>query len=520
VVLTDVNLPLESGKEMHGIVRSLSGSGDAPILSDSVVLSAEGTSVSSLESLREGDDVSFSLQLSPPFDQALEAVGGGPRLLRNGRLSVEAEGEGFDDNFSGKRNPRSAVGFDGSRLFLLTIDGRQKGYSIGATLEETARILQDLGAKEGMNLDGGGSTTLVAQRKILNSPSDGVERPVANSILTIRTVTEAPPQTLTINRPVLHIAAGSSFKFSLETEDNLGSEVAPGAITWVLNPPQLGNLTQDGTFVAGNRAGSGLVKAFSKKSDAKASAEVIVHDGVASLEIQPSSALLFPGEQLNFRLVAHSLSGEEVALSPVNPNALLWNTDNGLGSADSQGRFIAFSPGVTKVNVFFQGLKAEATVFIGGSVVELEDFENISQWSPSSYPDEVPATFRQSGSLAHSGAHSGRLLYDFTTMEVTRAAYAVCDFEIGKPRAISIWVLGDGSGHWLRASLKDSSGQRLVVDFARQVDWKDEWREVTAFLPEAGYAYPLHLVSVYLAEPDPEKRDEGAIYFDDLRALY
>ena len=62
-------------------------------------------------------------------------------------------------------HPRTAVGLseDGRWLFLLVIDGRQPGYSVGATLRETAGWLQRLGAWSGLNLDGGGSTTLVCE---------------------------------------------------------------------------------------------------------------------------------------------------------------------------------------------------------------------------------------------------------------------------------------------------------------------------------------------------------------------
>ncbi|MGL5083348.1 MAG: phosphodiester glycosidase family protein, partial [Microcoleaceae cyanobacterium] len=88
--------------------------------------------------------------------------------------------------------PRTAVGVDasGKTLWLVIVDGRQKGYSEGITFKELQKIFVDLGAETALNLDGGGSTTLVMQNrrgaKILNSPiQSGIpmrQRPVANHL--------------------------------------------------------------------------------------------------------------------------------------------------------------------------------------------------------------------------------------------------------------------------------------------------------------------------------------------------
>jgi hypothetical protein len=96
------------------------------------------------------------------------------------------------------RAPRSAVGIsaDGATLMLMAVDGRQTGYSVGASLYELAIIMRDLGAHDAVSLDGGGSTAMVLKDEatgvfsLLNQPSDGsankfpqrVERPVVDVI--------------------------------------------------------------------------------------------------------------------------------------------------------------------------------------------------------------------------------------------------------------------------------------------------------------------------------------------------
>ena len=85
-------------------------------------------------------------------------------------------------------HPRTAIGIgrDMHRILLLVIDGRQQ-FSRGYTMVELAEMMMELGADEALNLDGGGSSTMIARRpngavKVINSPSDGVERSVPNGV--------------------------------------------------------------------------------------------------------------------------------------------------------------------------------------------------------------------------------------------------------------------------------------------------------------------------------------------------
>jgi exopolysaccharide biosynthesis protein len=119
-----------------------------------------------------------------PIGRVYNALSGNAMLLEQGRILPEPGGD---------LQPRSAVGLDksGRTLILVVVDGRQSGYSEGVTLAELAEILLENGAYTAMNLDGGGSSTLVSstrggQAEILNSPIDqrlpGRERPVGNHL--------------------------------------------------------------------------------------------------------------------------------------------------------------------------------------------------------------------------------------------------------------------------------------------------------------------------------------------------
>lgn len=120
-------------------------------------------------------------------------VNGGPRLLRNGRLDITASAEGFHwaENpefyyrFGIRRNPRTLAGVKANgNLLFVAVDGRQPGYSLGASFDESARILRTLGVRDGLNLDGGGSTGMTVGAKLVNQPSDASgERPIGDGIV-------------------------------------------------------------------------------------------------------------------------------------------------------------------------------------------------------------------------------------------------------------------------------------------------------------------------------------------------
>ncbi len=122
---------------------------------------------------------------------SLDVIGGGPQLLNDGEINILSKKEGFrwsEDfyyHFAQYRHPRSFAGIkENGNILLVTVDGRNPHESIGVSFYESAKILQSLGAVEGMNLDGGGSSSMVVNDQLVNHPSDSTgERPVSDGIL-------------------------------------------------------------------------------------------------------------------------------------------------------------------------------------------------------------------------------------------------------------------------------------------------------------------------------------------------
>jgi hypothetical protein len=116
------------------------------------------------------------LPARPPGD-LLQA---GPLLVRDGRaISGDEEGfsagaEQFDSDITAGRHPRAALGCDGRRLLAFACDGRAD-HDAGLTLDELAATMAGLGAREALNLDGGGSTSLVCAGRLRNTPREAHE---------------------------------------------------------------------------------------------------------------------------------------------------------------------------------------------------------------------------------------------------------------------------------------------------------------------------------------------------------
>ncbi len=169
----------------------------------------------------------------------------------------------------------------------------------------------------------------------------------------------------------------------------------------------------------------------------------------------------------------------------------------------------------------------------GGSAqapVVLEDFENgLEAYMPSSGAQfkKVGIGIEKDPALVRFGSGSLKLEYDFTGTTGTSGAYlqttdASKNLKVpGYPEKISMWVYGDGKKHWLRMQLLDAKGAVPLnfVDEKVGVDWTG-WRYLEAEVPK-GRTLPFSIdMPVRYMETSGDKKDAGAIYVDQIRALY
>jgi len=172
-------------------VRDLAGNTEIPC--DGYVLSVSGNKRSMLSAvLKSGAKIRLSLHHSSPtetipdriFGQSEDIVGGVPQLIKNGKVDVTWQEEKSSKSFVETRHPRTAVAkLKDGKFLMITVDGRSES-SGGIGLYDLANYLLELGATDAMNLDGGGSSTMFLDGKVVNHPSDKEgERKVSDAIL-------------------------------------------------------------------------------------------------------------------------------------------------------------------------------------------------------------------------------------------------------------------------------------------------------------------------------------------------
>ena len=114
------------------------------------------------------------------------AVSGAGLLLWHGRTISDWTDEKISASFDTTRHPRTVIGEGGGSIWLITVDGRQPELSLGMNFMELQRLAARLGLDSALNLDGGGSTTMVVRGRIVNHPSDtSGPRPVGDAIVVL-----------------------------------------------------------------------------------------------------------------------------------------------------------------------------------------------------------------------------------------------------------------------------------------------------------------------------------------------
>ncbi|MBQ7035966.1 MAG: phosphodiester glycosidase family protein [Clostridia bacterium] len=147
-----------------------------------VIATSTKTSTYLVDNFKVGDAVELSYSITPEIENIRTAVGGGTVLVKDGKVAT------FTNVISGT-HPRTAIGVDaaGEKLYLVTVDGRKTAMP-GFTQTKLAEYMISLGADKALNLDGGGSSTMVAREEkngilsVVNNVSDGALRPVATAI--------------------------------------------------------------------------------------------------------------------------------------------------------------------------------------------------------------------------------------------------------------------------------------------------------------------------------------------------
>ena len=490
-----------------------------------------GAAADALAGLRPGDHVEVAYGLREDAGDVAVAIGGGPEdpLLENGEVTT-ATGDHVE-----LRHPRTAVGFDesGTRAYFVVVDGRQT-HSTGMNLYELGELMAQLGADDAINLDGGGSSEMVARipgdagTTILNSPSDGYERADANGLGLFVAAGSGRTAAFDVRTTVPAADADRVFPGLHRTlvgkgYDETMSPVATEPSSWRARNGSVASV-RDGV-VTGRKAGSTVVTAASLGrwglasgttevevlgplvrtgvdtpviglADADATAPLVLtgydaHGFAAPIEARDVTVTAIePGEP---RLPGVRATGEPVAeLVPAPDGSFEVRALAEVGGTTFE--LSVPGPGGTTLTT-----DVAVTVSLEEDVVA--DFADAVSWTPAN--DRAPG-----GSVTPADGYDGaaglRMAYDFTRSTATRGQYAVLPEAAaggrelpGSPRAVTMWVDGDGNGAWLRLQVRQGDGVVTQLD-GPEVTWTG-WRRVTFAVPD-GVAFPLKLQRIRALE--------------------
>jgi len=499
-------------------IVSFSEGKTAEIPQDGLVLMAWGDGGNFLKTrFSIGDPIELDLKITPDISNLKMLLGGGAVLVENGKIP-----ETFSHNIAGT-HPRTAIGFtaDKKTMIMVVVDGRQ-AQSRGMTQQELAQLMLSLGAYNALNLDGGGSSTMVVkpfyetQAKVINSPSEGTQRLIPNALAVFAKAPVGEIYGLKITASSFNVAKDSHRTFNVMAYDKNYNIVDCdlSQVKW--------NVTGDIGYFNGNvftaqKSGTGQVVAT--LGNIKASQEIRVLEDSVMLSVEPSKIHVNPGSKAVFNVYVTDSKGFK---APLESTDVKLNVVGEIGFASGLEFTAGQNASTGAVIAEFAGLKAGALVQTGFQSILIDDFESVQGKAFQSYPEYVKGSFSITPlpDPVYSGQFSGKLTYDFTEGTDTRAAYLA--FENGGktlPEGTSkfgIRVYGQGNGEWIRAAVLDASGKETLLDIAKSVDWHD-WRWVEVNLP-SGKA-PFKLKTIYVVETNPDKKNAGSIYLDDLTAL-
>ena len=177
----NVGLPLRIGTKFEARVKDVRDVSDSALRPGTLIMSLGPRLLVDAPAVKEGDIVHISTKTLPDLSGTRTAIGGGPRLVVDGKPLGNWKAPT-------QRHPRTAIGWNDQALFLVLVDGRQPGLSVGMSFQELAAYFVKLGCTTAMNLDGGGSASMWAFGQVVSSPSEGQERPIANGLAIMKKI--------------------------------------------------------------------------------------------------------------------------------------------------------------------------------------------------------------------------------------------------------------------------------------------------------------------------------------------
>lgn len=440
--------------------------------------------------------------------------------------SLVEDGKEVSD-LSNTTSPRTAVGqkADGTLIFY-TIDGRQSGHSVGASLSQVARRLIELGCETAVCLDGGGSTTMAVtmpdsvETEVVNRPSDGSERAVSNQIfLVAKNRSSTQISHFYVSPSHQYVLAGSKVEIHASAVDtnyipstrpySLSASAGTMEGNVLTTPSQGGEITV--TAAGGSKRGSATVYAVADPE------HVAIRNSSGSII---SDLTVIPGTVTS---LTGSAARNHISLK-ADPEAFTWTVEGNIGTIDQSGNFAAGSPGSGRIIISAGNVNAAINVTVTGAALQtIEDFE--SGTGTVSGGVGVSSTWISGSDSVQLG--KGALRLDYTGLSngpvMSNAHYAIGE----EYSSVNLWVKGDGSQNTLR--LLSSDGSTIIATDVCTLE-STEWKLCSVTLPSIATSvagFEVDGVREEIEDPVTGKtlrsllsEESGFVYVDHLVASF
>ena len=487
-----------------------------PIQPDQIVLSVNLKSdpyyVDAMARIQAGDRLTVTVTAADPaWNEVDYAVGALHSLVENGVMMPGLEKDAA---------PRTAVGQrpDGTLLFY-TIDGRRSGHSIGATMEQVAQRMIELGCVTALGLDGGGSTALTVtspastEAALVNRPS-GAERTVTNQIFLV--ASNQPSGVLDhffVQPDAAQVLAGSTVGYSASAVDTHYIPMNTSFDVRVSN----GEALPDSKVKTPRTGGTVTITASGRGGQGSAEIQAIANPDDIALRFNDkivTELTVVPGSVT--RLVGSAAYQHRPLYA--DAQAFDWTFSGDCGTIDpTTGDFTATKPGSGVLTLSAGGKSTALKITVSRIPLKTaEDFEG-DFLHTEGYGSGITLSPTTTGQPVRFGRKAMELGYDLAATSGYTAEWSLLDplYVSGPYTALSFWIYGDNSGNTLDLLSMDASGQTvtalsLPLDFTgwRQVSI-DNWNENMAL---QGFRVTAPVAAPVLPEGlDPELLDPSVL---------
>ena len=510
-----------------GIVTAISPDGyfASSVPEGCVILRAQGAAKTFvMDNIHVGDQLNIQYAAGPDYGYKT-VIGGDGILVNNGQMVDYGKST---EGLTGVR-ARTAIGIsqDGRKLYLIAVEGRTSA-SKGITLGNLSLFLTKIGIWQAINLDGGGSTTMVARplgdfttEQAIAVEGHAAERRVVEGVGVYSTAPQGSLKELLLSGAT-QLLIGESAAYTVKGYDEYYNPVVTGNLP--LQYAQSNELgSWQGSTYTPTKSGATILSVTTGGVKATLPLQVVGKESISTMTVTAANNSLVEGSSTELQVQVTLKDG---TTKTVSPNALTWSVSGFEGSVSETGLLsVGALNGSTAgtVTADYEGFTATLNVSFQPTN-QLHLLNTLEGLTFTKTHSSTTGGLTVVADPAGSGAMVTKLDYNFGQSADSVAAYMNFTNGLALSSGVQnfyIDVYGSGHGEWLRAEITDGNGELQRVNLSTNVDWQG-WKQVAVNISGLNLQGPLTLERIYVVETAREGRNQTepySLYFKNLQTL-